>query len=208
MTDAREIVVTGEGAAYGTPDRCVITLALNVMASTSGEALDQLGILADQVIRVLLEQGVERAAIQTLNISLQDWFDRATQAVTARVATYLVSISALGLERAGPLLAAVAPIAGNALQVRDIQLLISDPKPLVMEARRRAVEDALATARFLADAAGVQLGHITSIDDGVGARPRNTPFAPRAFASSSSAPVEGGTSAVSAQVTLTMAIED
>ena len=87
MTDARELVVTGEGSALGTPDRCMITLALNVMADTSADALDRVGALAQQVIGLVLDQGIERPDVQTLNISLQDWFDKGSQRVTARVAT-------------------------------------------------------------------------------------------------------------------------
>lgn len=68
----RELVVTSEGSASGTPDRCVIALALNVMADTSPDAMDRMSALAEQVINVVLAQGVERSNVQTLNISLQD----------------------------------------------------------------------------------------------------------------------------------------
>jgi len=65
----------------------MITLALNVMADTSADALDRVGALAQQVIGLVLDQGIERPDVQTLNISLQDWFDKGSQRVTARVAT-------------------------------------------------------------------------------------------------------------------------
>jgi len=208
MAKARELVVTGEGVTYGTPDRCLITLALNVMADNSADAFDRVGALAEQVIEVVLAQGVDRADVQTLNISLQDWFDRDSQSVTARIATYILSVSLLGLERTGMLLSAVTPVAGNSLQVHGMRLVVGDPRPLVAEARRRAVEDALAKARELAAAAGVQLGQITSIDDGGDGRSGNMRFAAMALSSSASAPVEAGTSAVTALVTITMKIED
>src|SRR6202034_3204801 len=143
MADARELVVTGEGLAIGTPDHCVISLALNVMAESSADALDHVGALARQIIGVVLEHGIERPDVQTLNISLQDWFDKNRQRVTARVATYLLSVSVPGLEGAGPLLAAVTPIGGDSLQIRSLRLSVGDPRPLALDARRGAVEDAL-----------------------------------------------------------------
>lgn len=208
MTDAQELVVTGEGSAFGIPDRCVITFALNVMGATSADALDRLGVLAEQVIGLVLEQGVERADVQTLNLSLQDWFDKESQSVTARVATYVLAVSVFGLEGAGSLFAAVAPIAGNSLQVRDMRLSIGDPKPLVAEAQRGAVENALAKAYELADAAGVHLGQIISINDGGSARSGSMRFETRALAASASIPVEAGSSAVTVRVTITLKIED
>jgi hypothetical protein len=204
----QELVVTGDGAAAGMPDRCVITLALNVMADTSADALDRVGALAEQVLGVVLEQGVERSNVQTLNVSLQDWFDRESQTVTARVATYSLAVSLSGLEKAGPLLAGIAPIAGNSLQVQALRLSVADPKPLLVEARRAAVEDAMGKARELAVAAGVRLGKIMSIDDRGGARSGTGWVQTRAFAASSSMPVEAGTSEVTAQVTITFEIEN
>ena len=161
----RSLVVTGEGAASGTADHCLITLSLNVMAATSADALDQVGALAEQFLEVVLAQGVARSDVQTLRISLQDWLDKDSRSVTARVATYMLLVRVTGLETVGPLLAEVAPITGNSLQVQGIRLAMGDPKPVLAEARRAAVEDALAKAHELAQAAGVQLGKITSIEE-------------------------------------------
>jgi len=117
-------------------------------------------------------------------------------------------VSVPGTEKGGSLLGAVAPIAGDSLQIRGLQLSVGDPGPLAAEARRGAVEDALAKARGLAEAAGVRLGRITSIDDGGATRSRNMGLGMMALASSAGTPVEAGTSLVTAHVTITMAIED
>ena len=201
----RSLVVTGEGAASGTADHCLITLALNVMAATSADALDQVGTLAEQVLEVVLEQGVARSDVQTLRISLQDWLDKDSRSVTARVATYMLLVRVTGLETVGPLLAEVAPITGNSLQVQGIRLAMGDPKPVLAEARRAAVEDALAKARELAQAAGVQLGKITSIDETDTGRPGTRRLM---SASAAAMPVEPGTSEVTAGVTITFEIDD
>jgi len=207
MASDRELVVTGEGSALGTPDRCSITLALNVMAETTADALDRAGALTEQVIGLALQQGVDRANVQTLDISLHDWLDKDSHKVTARVATYVLSIGVPGV-KAGRLLAAVAPVGGESLQIRGIRLSVDDPRQLAAEARRKAVEDALAKAHELADAAGVRLGRITSIDDGGALRSRSARFETRGAVASAATPLEPGTSAVTAHVTITMKIKD
>jgi len=183
----------------------LITLALNVMAATSAEALDQVGSLAEQVIEVVLAQGVSRSDVQTLRISLQDWLDRDSGTVTARVGTYTLSVRVTGLQELGPLLAEVATVAGNSLQVQGIRPTIGDPKPLLAEARRSAVEDALAKAGELAQAAGIQLGKITSIEEAGTARLGNMRLM---SASAAAMPMEPGTSEVTAGVTITFEVED
>jgi uncharacterized protein YggE len=201
----RSLVVTGEGAASGTADHCLITLALNVMAATSADALDQVGALAEQFLEVVLAQGVARSDVQTLRISLQDWLDKDSRTEWTRVATYMLLVRVTGLEKVGPLLAEVAPIAGDSLQVQGIRLAMGDPKPVLAEARRAAVEDALTKARELAQAAGVQLGKITSIDEADTGRSGNRRLM---SAHAAAMPVEPGTSEVTAGVTITFEIDD
>jgi uncharacterized protein len=206
-----ELVVVGEGSASGPPDRCVLSLALNVAADTSAEALDRVARLADQVIGVTRAQGVAASDIQTLGVSLQDFRDQETKRVTARVAVYSLSVKAPSLTSVGPLLAELAPVAGDALQVRGLHLTIEDPRPLLERARRAAVGDALERARQLAGAAGVRTGAILSIEEEPGSRPaglpRRTRMSSDAVAMSASAvPVEGGTATVAIQVQIRLAL--
>jgi hypothetical protein len=211
MADDRELVVTGFGTAAGIPDRCEFTLALNVMAETAADALERVGALAREIIGVIQGQGVDRSDVQTLNVSLHDWIDRDSKKVTARVATYLLSVTARDLETSGPLLAAAAAAGGDSLSIQNLRMSVADPKPLASQARQGAVEEALAKARELADAAGLRLGPITSIVDGAAPPDRYWVTARRAVPMSSAAgavPVEAGTSSVSAQVTITLRIED
>jgi uncharacterized protein YggE len=213
VQSGRELVVVGEGTASAPPDRCLLSLALNVAADTSAEALDGVARLADQVIGVAHAQGVAPADIQTVGVSLQDFYDQQKKRVTARVATYSLSVTAPSLTSVGPLLGELAPVAGEALQVRGLRLTIDDPQPLLERARRAAVDDALARARQLAEAAGVRTGAIVSIEEDPGQR---TPGVPRRLRASSdvvalagsAVPVEGGTTTVAVQVQIRLALEE
>jgi hypothetical protein len=100
----------------------------------------------------------------------------------------------------------VAEVAGDSLQVGGLQLQISDPRPLIEVARREAVADALDRARQLARAAGIELGPVQSIEEGLGPEPDS----PRRLMSSSATPlpVEGGASSVTVQVKVRLAMAD
>jgi uncharacterized protein YggE len=213
VESGRELVVVGEGSASGPPDRCLLSLALNVAADTSAAALDRVARLADQVIAIAHAQDVAPSDIQTLGLSLQDVYDQEKKKVTARVATYSLSVKAPSLASVGPLLSALAPVAGDALQVRGLHLIVDDPRPLLETARRAAVADALERARQLADAAGVRTGAIVSIEEEPGQGPPGLPrrlrVASAATAMSGSAvPVEGGTATAAVQVQIRLALEE
>jgi uncharacterized protein YggE len=210
MENVREVVVVGEGSASGTPDRCIISLALNVAADTSADAIDRVAQLADQVVGVIHAQGVEPSDVQTHSVSLQDFYDQEKKRVTARVASYALSVNAPSLASVGRLLAELAAVCGDSLQVRGLQLAVSNPQPLLQAARRAAVEDAVARADQLAEAAGVRLGTILSVDEGSNPRPQIGLQKVRFSGGSAAAalPVEGGTASVTVQVTVRLAIED
>jgi hypothetical protein len=211
MGQRREIVVVGEGGAGAVADLCVLSLGLNVAAGTSAKALETVAQLAGKVLAAAHAHGIEPSDIQTSQVSLEDLHDIEKKRVTARIAHYGLVVEVAGLAEAGPLLATLADAAGDSLQVRSLRLAMSDPKPLVEEARRAAVADGLERARQLAEAAGVGLGRIVSIDEGAGSAVESDgPYRRMSGAAlaASSVPIEGGSSSVTVRVTLRMAIAD
>lgn len=205
------MVVAGEGVAFGVPDRCLMSLALNVMRESAADAVASVAELADRVIATIRDAGVGAADVRTQNVTVQDWYDQQQQRATARVATYALVITNRRLEQISGLLSAIAAAAGDALRVQGIMLTVSDPAPLRAAARREAVEDAKVRALQLADAAGVRLGPVVAIEEGVvpGWGFRAEPgFARQAMqAASASMPLEPGSQAVTVRVTMTFEIE-
>ena len=162
--EPRKLVVTGEGVAHGTPDRCLIHFALNVTADTAANALDQLAALATRSIQALHAAGIEPKDVQTTNLSLHDYHER--EHVAARVASHQMTVKSRSVEEVGHLLASLSEVAGDSLQVHRMQLAVSDAETLQVSARREAVLDATARAQQLAEAAGVTLGRILEISEG------------------------------------------
>jgi len=205
----RVIVVVGEGSERSIPDRCLVTLALNVIAETVADAVTRVGLLADKVADTLRQRGMSGADIQTQTLSVQDFFDQNQQKVTARVATYVLTIKA-AIDDIGPHLESVTEVAGDSLQVRALQLMVSQIEPLREVARRRAVEDAQAHAAQLAEAAHVRLGPILSIEEGAGRGgwPGPQRMSAASLASGmASIPIEPGTVSTTVLVTVTFQVE-
>jgi uncharacterized protein len=142
-------------------------------------------------------------------LSLNDFYDREQKRVTARVATYPLTVRTPSLEDAGPVLATLSSVAAGSLQVQGLLLVVSDPEALKVSARRAAVLDAASRAQQLAEAAGVSLGPILEITEGQGSRGVRAVRASLMAASpASSMPVEAGEVTSTVAVTVTYAIED
>ncbi len=98
-------------------------------------------------------------------------------------------------------------IADGANDFNGLRFGLQDPAPLMDEARRRAVDDAMARAALLAGAAGVTLGPVLSIDDQGGSRPM--PMAEMAMRmSAGAAPVAAGELTLTANVAMVFAIAE
>jgi uncharacterized protein YggE len=126
-----------------------------------------------------------------------------------RIAGYQVSnqVNAIvdDLTKLGPTLDALVRSGAN--QLGGISFAIANPKPLAEKARADAVADAMAKARTLAQAAGVTLGALISIQEGSVSRPVPVFAMARAVAAPAPPPVAEGEETVSVNVTMTYAIQ-
>jgi uncharacterized protein len=200
----------GEGRAIGTPDRCLVNAALNVMADSLANAVSQVSVLSSQVLDVLRAEGVESGDIRTTNLAVQDYLDPHERRVTARVGSYQLEITVRDISDVGRLLGTMTKTAGDSFQVRGLQLTVSDPSDLRRTARAEAVSDAKAKAQQLADAASVPLGQVLSIEE---IPPTSGASLPRASAPGGGGEVivppvvlEPGNVAIISRVTMTFGI--
>lgn len=207
------IAVIGSGTVEGTPDRCTLHAALNVMADSAAGAVSGCSEVVSKALAALQDGGVGPSDVRTTNLSVQDFFEQDQQRVTARVATYRLEVIIRRLDDVGKVLADLTAAAGDSFQVRSLNLSVGDTEPLMSEARRLAVHDAQRKAAELAEAAGVELGSILSLRDVAVHRPdlmsgaRRTPGAGSvASAASPPLPVEPGTVMFISSVVLVYAI--
>ena len=196
----RTITVTGNGAVTAVPDRASWDFGVTAQAATAKDALAQASAAATQLIAALKNAGVAGADLQTSGISLWPQTDSDGRSIVAYQASESVS-ARIAIAKAGALVDAAT--AAGATTVSGPSLDIADRSALYQQALAKAVDDAKAKAKTLADAAGVTLGQVKSIVEGSAATPGPIPFA--AKAADASTPVEAGTQETDATVTVVFA---
>jgi uncharacterized protein len=202
----RTLVVGGTGIISGIPDQCVLNLSLNGLGSTPAETFTICSSAAEGAINAAVDAGVARHDIRTMNVSVQDHFDQSQQKVTTRVGSYQLQVIVRDLGDVSRVLAVLSEAAGEALQIRSLQLGLKDAEPARREARREAVRDALERARDLASAAEITLGQIMAVEDGEISAPRSTSAIGVSSARPASMPVEPGQVSIGASVVITYEI--
>lgn len=203
---ATGITVSGSGAAYGEPDKAVVTLGVDAVAETVGEALQQADATMTRVRQAALSSGVERRHIRTtgFNVWRQQLSDQSGQPTGERYhVQHGFQITVADPALVGQLL--TAAIAAGANDVGGISFAIADTAALQSQARQAAMADARARAAQLAELAGVTLGPVVFVEETSHNAPQSVPSMQFARAASA-APIESGELAVSVTVKVVFAI--
>jgi len=207
----RTLTVTGTGTAKAAPDEANFSAGVVAQGATASQALAANSRAMNAVFASLKHQGVPERAIQTSGLSLSPQYQtcKPNVACPQKIVGYEVSNTVavtVALEKAGPVLDAL--VASGANQIGGIGFSIHDPKPLLAEARGEAVKDARARAGTIAQAAGVSLGPILSIQEGGSYVPRPVyrTMMKADFAPAPPPPVAGGEESLSANVSITWAL--
>jgi uncharacterized protein YggE len=207
----RMIVVSGIGEASAVPDQAQVSAGVTVQAATAEEALDANTAAMERVFETLADAGIEERNIRTSNFSVNPQYEpyRDNNPQPQRIIAYQVSnqVTAIvdDIDNLGATLDALVRSGAN--QINGVSFSIAEPGPLEDQARRAAVADAIAKARTLAEAAGVTLGPILSIQEGGGYSPPPMPMMARAEAFDSAVPIARGESTVSVSVSITYGIQ-
>jgi uncharacterized protein len=207
-TARRVIVVNGEGEISAAPDQARMTAGVLTQAMTAEAALDANTRSMNNVFAALKRLGIADNKIRTSNFTLTPEYPpfQPGAAEPRNIVGYQVSnqvtVIVNDITKVGPVLDTL--IRSGANQSGGVMFEIADTKPLAERARRAAVADAMAKARTLAEAAGVSLGPILSIQEGGISTGGPTP---RVFAAAAATPVAAGEQTVSAGVTITYAIQ-
>jgi uncharacterized protein YggE len=200
-TAGRTITVTGSGTSTTVPDRASFQFGVTTRAADAKTALARNSTATAAVIAALKNAGVAAADLQTSGISLSPQTNGDGTQITGYTASNSVSAS-LPLAKAGAVVDAA--VNAGADTVWGPSLTVSDQSSLYRDALKKAVADAKAKAQALADAAGVQLGGVQSVDESGSSTP--VPFSPTAKGGATDTPIEPGTQQITANVTVTYAV--
>lgn len=206
------LMVTGEGRVSAPPDMARVTVGATAEDESAAAAMRAVSDIVTRLLASLDTAGIAPEDVQTETVSLDPrWHhdrDGSAPQITGYIASNTLSVRVRDLDALGGVLDRLLSDGANRLQ--GLSFDIADPAPLMDEARRNAVRDARRRAETLAKAAGVRLGRILSLRDGVVTGPPQPAPMMRQMAmeDASVLPVAGGELDLSALVTIIWEIEE
>ncbi len=209
----RTLDVSGSGTVELSPDIARVNVGVRSQSPDIAEALEENNANAEAIIQSLTDLGVERNDIQTRNFNIYPQQNRqpGPEGEIEESETFAVentvSVTVRDLDSLGEILSAVVREGANT--IHGVSFDVEDREAAVEEARGLAIEDAQAQAEAIAEAAGVDLGPIHSIN----INGRSSSPAPRAFemeqamGGGGNVPIEGGQLTIRITANLTFEIE-
>lgn len=169
---APRITVTGEGNADIAPDMAILVLSVNREAVTAREALTANSTAMSKVLDAMLKLGIAKRDLQTANFNIQPRYSYPNHQgngpgeapkLVGYTVTNSLSVRVRDINRVGEVLDTAVTLGVN--EGGSIVFTNDDPSAAITQARVKAVQDALAKARTLADAAGVKTGRVLEMSE-------------------------------------------
>jgi uncharacterized protein YggE len=163
------IWVNGTGKVSAVPDVAILRLGIEAQSPKVADAQAQAAEAMDKVMKALTANGVAEKDIQTqtFNISkVTRWDDKEQKEVLIgyRV-TNIVQAKIRTMSKVGATIDAVATAGGDLTRINGIGFSVEDPTIYNEVARQKAMADAEAKAKQIAQLSGITLGKPTYITE-------------------------------------------
>ena len=197
-----------------TPDQATVGTGVQSRAQTAAQAMRDNAAKMESLIAALAKAGIPKKDIQTsgINLSAQyDYSDRPGQPAGPRFIGYEASnqltVKLRDIRKVGTLLDTM--VEAGATNVSGPAFSISDPAPMLAQARAAALKSARAQADFYAQAAGYRSARLISIAESNSGGNPPMPMMVARFkdAAQASTPVEPGQVGSSVNLTVQYALE-
>jgi uncharacterized protein YggE len=200
---ATTLNLSATGEVKAAPDQATITLGVHTTGKTAAQAMAANRDRMAATIAALTAEGIQKKDIQTSNLSLSAQYayePNQTPRLTGYEADNQVSVVVHDVSRVGAAVDAVT--AGGANQVGGIAFGLSDPEPIMDEARRAAVKTLRARAELYAQASGLRILRLVNLSEGVADQPIERRAAPMMAMAKMAAPtpIEPGQLSVDVQL--------
>lgn len=210
------IVVTGEGSAEVAPDMALIDLGVVKDAKTAREALDANNKAMADMLAALKDAGIADRDLQTSGFMINPQYqypqsstgENPPPILTGFQVTNTVTLRVRDLSKLGEILDKAVTLGAN--QGNAIRFLNDKPDAAISAARKKAVENAMAKAKELTDAAGVGLGRVLEMSE-TSYRAEPMPMMRTAMAKDYAAgavPIASGENSYSVTVNVTFALKN
>ncbi|OWK31717.1 SIMPL domain-containing protein [Sphingomonas mucosissima] len=205
LPDATVLNITATGEVSRVPDVAVIRAGVVTQAATAAAAVAENSGRMERIVAALRSAGIASRDIMTANVGLSPQYrygENQPPVITGYQATNTVSVKFREVAKSGGVLDALVKAGAN--QIDGPQMLIDKPAAALDAARIEAVKQARARAALYAQAAGLRVDRIVSIEESGedrGNNPRPPVLHARAeMASDAQTPVLAGETTVSATV--------
>jgi uncharacterized protein YggE len=195
----------GNGSVPLAPDAASVVVGVDVSAPALADAQAEATATMEAILEAIAAQGIPDEDVQTAGYMVNPLRDidpvtGAQGAVTSFQVTNTVNVKVSNVAELGTLLDAVVTAGAN--NIFGITFFNDEPGAAATEARGLAVEDARTKAQELADAAGLSLGRILSINE-VGSMVGPLFDTAQAGGRAGGPPIAPGTNAITANVEVT-----
>ena len=202
--------VSATGQTSAAPDRATVSAGVVQQGKTAREAMFSNATLMTAVFDELEAAGIPKSDITTSQLSLRPQYDRRDRnkpTIKGYEARNTVMVKSDDIEQVGPMLDALVRAGVNT--INQVQFSVKDPKAALSKAREDAIRDAREKAESMAEAAGVKLGPLLSMNEGGGGNGPQPSYARAAnFAADVSTPISAGEQTLSVTVNLSYGISE
>ncbi len=201
----RIVTVSASGEVMAEPDQAHISTGVVSESLTAREAMTKNTEAMKKVVAELKAKGVDPKDIQTSSFNVEPVQVYGKEGVPPRITGYRVnnqvSVLVRNLDALGEVLDQLVTVGAN--QVNGMSFEVSKAESLKDEARKTAMSNALRRAKLLAAAGGADVGKVLQISEDVVFAGPQPMFRANAISAKTAAPVERGTQALEARVTVT-----
>ena len=155
----RWIQVTGEGAVDAPPDLAILRLEVMTIEKSPQEATSKNNAIIARVLKDLTDNGIPEKDLETTNFKLspqREYRKNLPPLVTGYQASNSLMIKIRDLEKVGKYMQLAIEAGGNNFE--SLSFTVEDSKPLIDEARVKAMKNALDKAEMMTEALNVGLG--------------------------------------------------
>jgi uncharacterized protein YggE len=170
--DGTLVSVSAHAETTRVPDVATISAGVVTQSADANDAMRANAVKMDAVMAAIRKAGITERDIQTSGVNLNPQYRYAENqppAITGYQASNTVSLKVRDIAKLGQVLDAL--VASGANQVNGPAFEVDEPEAAYDEARRAALAKAQARARMYADALGLRVRRIVSIDEGGGFQP-------------------------------------
>jgi uncharacterized protein YggE len=205
-TGTGRITVTGTGTVTGVPNQLVLSAGVQVSSYSVTSALDQASQVVRNVTGSLTQRGVAASDIQTSGLNISPNYSGSSPYPTSYGVTESLTATLNQISQAGAQIQAAVHAGGNAIQVNDVSLNLTNTGSLMATARAHAVNDAKVQAQQYARALGEPLGAVISITPVQQQVQPQLQFGAANAAGTKSVPISAGTQQLTVTITVVYAV--